>query len=222
MSFTCHQCGLEQVDGTAFCRQCGAPQIRVLAPEGAAGERTEPESEETQDVTTETAAGRIDRRLARSRALISAFAMIVPMALPPLAILFPIWMLLGGGLCVYLYLRRDAQAQLSLGEGARMGLMSGLLAFLLLTLLTGSGLAYEILIEHKAEQVLAPLREQIQHTLAANPDPQVTQLGQRFLTPDGMALLAIVSWLFLFLLFLVFCSLGGGLGAYWLGRRKNP
>src|SRR5512146_3268581 len=35
MEYSCHQCGTAVEEGTAFCPQCGAPQIRVASAQQA-------------------------------------------------------------------------------------------------------------------------------------------------------------------------------------------
>jgi hypothetical protein len=228
MPYPCYQCSAETPDGVVFCQQCGAPQIRVappaISPPNREDSTVEKESKLAERVVrSATADARsgvgVNRGLARSRALLSALTIVGLMLVPLLMLFFPLWMVLGGVLTVYLYFRKDAGAVLSLGEGARMGLMAGLIAFAIYSTLIGTGLAYDLLALHNGPQLMATLRSHVEQSIAANPNPQARQMAEQFRTPGGLALLLLLAWIFMFLLFLLLGSLGGMLGAWMFGRR---
>ena len=115
-------------EGTPFCPQCNAPQIRVIV-DGA----EQPTSYEAATRIL-THANRIEwphaLPAAATSGIISALLMLIPFAGLALG------MLAGGMLCVMLYRRRAPRAPLTSGMGARLGAVSGVLAFAVFSIFT--------------------------------------------------------------------------------------
>src|SRR5581483_3007886 len=120
-----------------FCRQCGAPQIRV----GQGGE--EPPAGEfagTQSSTAGTISAQppyasvnisINRRLARKQAALAGILVaiiIIFSSFSPWALLL---IALPGFLAVQLYYRNGPGQKISSGAGAGIGLLTGFIGFLI-------------------------------------------------------------------------------------------
>lgn len=161
----------------------------------------------------------LERKTARSSALIAAIVMVVVMLSPPLARLFLLWSLLGGGFAVYLFLRRrpNQQAPFPPGAGARMGALTGAVAFAIIAVLfIAEQLVANYVLHHN--EFMAEFRNRLQQAILANPDPQVHQMAHSLLTPQGMTTLLIAGLGLLFVIFLLLSSLGGLAAAAILGR----
>src|ERR1019366_2485675 len=115
------------------------------------------------------------------------------------------WLLGAGFVSVYMYRRRTGQS-LTPSNGARMGWMTGLFAFvILLVLLTtvvvaisDPGIASKLLSEMKARGA----------------DVNAEIMLEAFHSPSGIVQIVVVS----FVVFTLFPTLGGALGAKLLGR----
>jgi hypothetical protein len=125
----------------------------------------------------------------------------------PVVVLPIVWLLGAGFLSVYLYRRRTGQT-LTLGSGARMGWMTGLFAFLILLVLL-TMIVVAISDPSIASKLLAEMR-------ARGADVNAETMLEAFHSPAGIVQIVVVS----FLVFTVFPTLGGALGAKLLGRPR--
>lgn len=200
-------------DGTAFCRQCNAPQIRVMSASGA-----EP-AMAGEVVASPSYAGAAPNAIQWSHAfpatalagLIAALVMFTPLGV------FGIGMLAAGALAAVFYQRRNPAAHLTPGMGARLGLVSGTLGFGIFAILTSIGM----LVFRSGGQLRAALLQAIQQTAARNPDPQFQQTLDYLKSPSGLVLFMILALIATFFIFLILSSIGGALGALLLRRRAR-
>ena len=218
MEYPCHQCGAAVEQGTAFCPQCRAPQIRVAVPEivipsGIASDST---------VTSLPAyfGAPLTTRIEWSQALpatalaglITALLMMTPLAY------FGFGMLIGGSLSVVFYRRRVPAANVTPGMGARLGMVSGILGGGIFAALLSVGTT----LFHAWDNVRAKLIEVVEQTAARNPDPQTQQALEFFKSPDGIVLLLTTALIGALIAFVIFSGLGGALGAAFLRRKEHP
>ena len=112
--------------------------------------------------------------------------------------------------------RVEELAWLPGGLGARLGALAGTIGFAIYALF----FALDILLL-RSSTYRQLLRGMIEKMVERNPDPQVQQMLQWFLTPPGLATLVTMSLLFLFLLFLLLGTFGGALWAALTGRRPH-
>jgi len=204
--------------GTAFCPQCRAPQIRVAVPEivipsGIASDST---------VTSLPAyfGAPLTTRIEWSEALpatalaglITALLMMTPLAY------FGFGMLIGGSLSVVFYRRRVPVANVTPGMGARLGMVSGILGGGIFAALLSVGTT----LFHAWDSVRAKLIEVVEQTAARNPDPQTQQALEFFKSPDGIVLLLTTALIGALIAFVIFSGLGGALGAAFLRRKEHP
>ena len=203
--------------GTAFCPQCNAPQIRVavaeiLPPSGTISDSAIPP---LPAYFGSSLAPRIDWSQARPAtalaALIGAVLMITPFAGLGLG------MLIGGSLSVLFYRRRVPAARLTPGMGARLGMVTGVLGSACFAIV----LAVRTLLTHGWESVRADLIAGVEQAAARNPDPQTHQVVEFLKSPQGIVLLLIMALITTVIFFVIFSGLGGALGAALLRRRKE-
>ena len=204
--------------GTAFCPQCRAPQIRVAVPE------TVTPSGITYDPAVSSLpayfGAPLTTRIEWSQALpatalaglITAVLMMTPLAY------FGFGMLIGGGLSVVFYRRRIPVANVTPGMGARLGMVSGILGGGIFAALLSIG----TMLFHAWDSVRAKLIEVVEQTAARNPDPQAQQALEFFKSPEGIVLLLTTALIGALIAFVIFSGLGGALGAALLRRKEHP
>jgi hypothetical protein len=211
----CHRCGAAVDDGVPFCPQCNAPQIRVagadatthlgteIAPAPSAYPGSSPASTiQWSQALPATALG----------GLIAAMAMSIPLGA------FGLGMLAAGALSVVFYRRRNPAAQLTPAMGARLGAVSGALGFGIFAIL----ISIEVVVFRAGEDLRKTLLEAVRQSAARSPDPQAQQMLEYLKTPQGLALVMVLGLIVMFLIFLIFSSLGGAVGAALLRRKDRP
>jgi hypothetical protein len=207
----CHKCGAAVEDGTPFCKQCGAPQIRVagLEPQDAAVFSPIP-----------LPANADPRALQWSKALPSAaiagFVAAVLMLVPLGG--FGIGMMAAGSLSVLLYRRRDPIAELTPGMGGRLGAVTGGFGFAMFGIFT----AVEGLVFHSGGELHTALIEAVQQSAARTTDPQALQVLDYLKSPSGLALVMVMGLAVMLVAFVLFSSIGGAIAAFLVRRKPHP
>jgi hypothetical protein len=143
--------------------------------------------------------------------LIAAVLMFIPFAG------FGLGMAAAGVLAVLFYRRRTPVGEITTGMGARLGALSGTLGFGIFAVFT----AVELLVFHSGGELRAAMLEAIQQSAARSADPQAQQLLDYLKSPAGLALMMGVGLAVMFIVFLIFSSLGGALGAVLLRRKSR-
>lgn len=203
--------------GTAFCPQCRAPQIRVSIPETftASAIAADPALSVLPAYFASPLAARIEWSqglpATALAGLIAAVLMMTPLAG------FGLGMLIGGTLSVVFYRRRMPVAHVTPGMGARLGMVTGILGGGIFSALLSVG----IILFHAWDTVREKLVEVVEQTAARNPDPQAQQALQFFKSPEGIVLLLTTALIGTLLAFVVFSGLGGALGAALFRRKEH-
>jgi hypothetical protein len=217
VEYPCHQCGADVEQGTAFCPQCRAPQIRVAVPETAtlSGITSDPAVSSLPAYFGSPLTTRIEWSQALPATalagLIAAVLMMTPLAG------FGLGMLIGGSLSVVFYRRRIPVANVTPGMGARLGMVSGILGGGIFAALLSIG----TMLFHAWDGIRAKLIEVIEQTAARNPDPQAQQALEFFKSPEGIVLLLTTALIGTLMAFVIFSGLGGALGATLLRRKEH-
>lgn len=209
MEHACYKCGAAVEDGTAFCPQCNAPQIRVGLGDSDA-ERVAPS--ELSHHLAPPAKGTIQwsRALPASAlgGVIAALLMFIPLGA------FGLGMGAGGILAVLFYRRRTPGVDVTPGMGARIGLLTGALGFGIFAVFT----AMEVLVFHSGGELRAALLQAIQQSAARSSEPQAQQLLEYLKTPPGLALMMGLGLFLMLLVFLILSSIAGAITAALLRR----
>jgi hypothetical protein len=123
------------------------------------------------------------------------------------------WALLSGVLGAAMYARRMRPLPIVPGIGAKIGALTGVMGFLVVSLLTSAQL-----LTRGSGEFRALLQEQLRRSSAAA-DPAVQPWLDYFLSPSGMAVMMMASLFFTLVLFVGLSSVGG---AIWtkLGKRR--
>lgn len=122
--------------------------------------------------------------------------------IPVVNVLFPIWWLTAG-LCAVLLYRRLTGLSLSVKAGARLGSITGVLAFLSLVIIIGLTLALTG-------------NELFQQMIKQNPDA-----SQVLNNPPALVMAAVLALVILFAMVVGICAAGGALGARFAGRNAK-
>ena len=195
-------CGAQLPPDARFCHKCGKPQreedvpveeqpVVVLPP-------TPPVAVEPPPISFRNAtAVRVALATGIPMFLLSAVA-------GPLALAVPV---VGGFFAVYLYRRRTGE-KITVLAGARLGWISGIIVFTMLTIL----LTVTVLVLSQPELVQS-MRDQMAKMSSVSQE-ELTRNIDLLKTPSGLA----VAVLDAFLTYTVLTALGGAVGAKFLSR----
>ena len=140
--------------------------------------------------------------------VIAAILMIIPLGAS-----VGLGMLAAGFLSVLFYRRRVPNANPGPGTGARLGAVSGALAFVFFGLLTA--------LFRAGSEFRSALGQAVEQAAARNSDPQAQQLFEYLKTPQGLDLVLIMGVIMMLIVFLMVSSLGGAIGAAMLHRKDR-
>ncbi len=220
-------------EGVPFCPKCGAPQIRVAAPEGdepataplppgTPGEISPP----SQPVYgTQPAWGaipnfdpnRVNWRAALPGAVIAGLiGGAVSFVVGRYLLLFLLMLTLVGALAVRIY-RARTRGAVRPSMGARIGIFAGLFSFGLQAIaVIGMFTASRPLIQQNMREAMK--------LSSRNMDPQTLQvmndMVERMSTPEGMVAICLVILFVLFATTMIFTALGGAAGAAFFGKDR--
>jgi len=124
-------------------------------------------------------------------------------------LLLPIVFLAAGFLAVFIYSRRTGQTP-SIRSGARIGWITGIFSFMLLTILSTVQI---VAISSQGE-----LEKQFRSYLPAN-DPRAAVLQQHLSSPAVIAALVVFYLVFFFVIFTALPTIGGALGGKVLEKQ---
>jgi hypothetical protein len=157
---------------------------------------------------------RADARLTLRSALIAGVVAAglssIPLR-PALVFALPI----GGFLAVLLYRRQSpAREEPSLGVGFRLGVLSGLVAFVTF--------AFEALVLGGRSEFEDALLKAVRQAQARSADAQAREAMEYFLTPQGLVWMIILGLVFMAIIFVLLSGLGGAVSAALLRRKAPP
>jgi hypothetical protein len=135
-------------------------------------------------------------------AFLMSLAIMLMTMIPVVNVLSPVWWLVAGSGAVLLY-RRLTGLSLSVSAGARLGSLTGVLAFLSLVIIIGLTLAFTG-------------NEFVQEMVKQNPDA-----SQVLNNPPALALATALALVILFAMVVGMCAAGGALGARFAGRNAK-
>ena len=166
-------------------------------------------------------ANAIQWNLAWQGALLAGAGAAILTAIPFVSIGCCLWMLGAGALSVALYQRRMPGTMVAPGMGMRLGALAGAFAFMINAVVTTLSFVFF----RSSSNLRRAMQEQMEKQIASNPDPKAQELGHRIVdlmtTPQGVATLIVVGLMVMAVMFVLFCSVGGALGASMFGRRRE-
>jgi hypothetical protein len=204
-------CGAKLPDGARFCHKCGKPQFDLLPQEEPETVPAQPAAVAAEAEKPSPAAAAINLRnpfAVRTAFLAGGLAVLflnIPLP-PPLNILWLFVLIVGAGFwSVWLYHRRTG-AYLTAGNGARLGTMVGLFAFIIY-LVTFTLIL--LVIETGSMQEM--LRKGME---AQNNSPEMlAQFDSLMSSPGALAFMLVLVLTTAFFLLTILGAAGGALGA---------
>ena len=230
METTCSRCHQSVPSDSCYCPSCGLPQLVYAAEPGAIPPSSERWPEAVRDASS------IDWKPA-----IRAFLFVaVPVgfltsqfATAWLRALRNFWIASAAGCVVFLYMRSQRPAWITIGAGARMGLVTGLIAAWLAFGLSGASLFLTRVVYHQGDQIdsawteaVSDMDRQTQRMEAQMSIPynaaQAETQRKWMLSAEGRAGFQTVGLAWDCFLLTLFSAAGGAVGARMLGRRQRP
>ena len=202
-------CGAQLPPDARFCHKCGKPQYDypgldepepapVMLPVEVA---TLPQPPSVQFSAEIGFHNRLAVRIGFIAALTAVFVFLVPLPFPFLRLL--IAFVAGGFFAVFLYSRRTGQ-MLSIGSGARMGWITGIFSFTMLSVLFAV-----VMVKISNDGGLA---KYLLSQLPPN-DARSESVAQAFNDPAMLVVLVLLSLGMLFIVLTALPIIGGALGA---------
>jgi uncharacterized protein YqgC (DUF456 family) len=221
MELTCSRCHQTVQPGDCFCPVCGLPQL-VYSAEGSAGQgQAERWGEVTRDANT------VDWK----PAMRSSFALAIPAgvlcaALSRVGLVGLLLIPIAAAWVVALYMRRQRPAWITIGAGARIGLITGILGGWTAAFITGVTLYAMRFWMHQGNVFDDMWQNQInqgsQQLSTLGFDPQtVAATKLLMLSPEGRAASILFNLGLLTLVILALGVAGGALGARLLGPPRH-
>jgi hypothetical protein len=231
MEITCARCHQAVQAEDCFCPSCGLPQL-VYTAEAA-------NNPAPADRWTEVArdASMVEWKPAMRAAFLLALpAGLLSSGLSPVGFFGLIWMSAAAAWAVVLYVRGQGPAWITIGAGARIGLVTGLLAAWFAFSISGGTLFVERFILHHSGQIDSDWKSRVEMSQqmtkqwavelepsdAAQAQTLRTQVQSWMLSPWGHAGIEVFSLAFNAVFLLFFAAGGGALGARVLARARRP
>jgi hypothetical protein len=232
MDITCSRCHQTVQADNCYCPNCGMPQL-VYAAEGTPG-LAQPEM--LHGIVRD--ASMVDWKAAlRSVLLLGVPAGFLSSGVSPLWLFSLFWMAGAASLAVTLYMRNQRPAWITMGAGARIGLVTGLLSGWIALAVGGSWLFFERFVLHHDAQLESSYKTYVtdvfqqgsQQALAgmaasdaAKVQPVYAQIQNWIVSPEGHAGMWTLAFAINSIFLLLFAIGGGVLGARMVGRRRQP
>jgi hypothetical protein len=225
MEATCNRCHQGIPAESCYCPTCGLPQI-VYSSEDAA----QPAAADRWSGTVKDAGSVEWKPALRVVFLLAVPAGLLSCAGTPSIFLSPIWMAAAAGWAVTLYMRQQRPAWITMWAGARIGLVTGLLAgwFAFVASCASLYAIRNVFGEGKAldEQWQAQAAQLSQQSQAMSVDATSAAMSKWFiglmLSAEGRAGLILFLLLMFEAAFVVFAAAGGALGARLTARPRQP
>ncbi len=227
MEITCNRCHQPVTRESCFCPTCGLPQLVYSTEEESTPGEPESRTEAARDANS------VDWKPAlRTAVMLAIPAGLLSCGISPVGILGLFWMSAAEAWAVTIYVRGQRAAWITMSAGARIGLVTGMIAGALAFAVSGSALFVERFALHQAGSIDAGWRVQVE---ASNQMTQqlMTQMGMvdqaqlqaqktLMLSPEGHAGIETFGLVSNMLFLLVFASAGGAMGARVLARSRRP
>jgi hypothetical protein len=229
MEITCTRCHQAIEDGSTYCAMCGLPQLVYQAEAGAGVAQPEKRTEPVRDAASiawKTAMS-ISAKLAVPAGTVLAFFFLYSIVNESsfLGLLF--LMAAAAAWVVAIYKRNQKPAWITIGAGARIGLVTGIMSAWTATAICGLLMfgarywfGYGVFIDGFWTKYVAQMTE-VWSAIGLDA-PTVAVLKANALTPQGRAEASLSMTGGLASALLVFAIAGGALGARFLARPRQP
>jgi len=227
MEITCNRCHQAILAENCYCPGCGLPQLVYTVDDTAGQDQPERWQEAARDASA------VDWKPAMRAALMLAIpAGLLSSGLSPVGILGLFWMAAAAAWAVALYLRSQRPAWITIGAGARIGLVTGLLAGWLAFGISGGALFVDRFVLHQSSKIDAEwktrvdqsqqMTQQLASQMGVSDAAQAEAQKAWMLSPWGHAGIEVFGFASNCLFLLFFAAGGGALGARLMVRNRRP
>ena len=224
MEITCNRCHQAVLVENSYCPACGLPQLLYGADAPVAGQ---PQPEGWGEAVRD--AGSVDWKPALRAALLLAIpAGVLSFGLSVVGLLGFVWMAVAGAWAVAIYMRSQRPAWITIGAGARIGLVTGLLGAWAAAATMSAWLFVMRFFLHWGKGMddfwQSQFIEKVSQQWATSGIDAQTILATKALlnSPEGRGGVTFSVMLFLVLALVAFAAAGGALGARLMGRTRQP
>ncbi len=214
MDYNCNRCGTAVAEGTPFCPQCGAPQIRVNVgspdpatppfPPGTPAEMQPPAEPVWPPYAGSPDATVIHWGEALPLAVTSGVVAAVLSSLPILGILFIVWAAAAGSWTTSKYHKTIPLTVMTGSVGARLGALAGLVGGVLYG---GIFVAFILLRPGFRSGFIEEMERR------AGSQPEAQEVLRLMTSPEGFATLITGMMVLLVVIFVISGAIGGALAA---------
>jgi hypothetical protein len=223
MEETCNRCHQTVLEGNCYCAACGLPQI-VYSAENVTGQgQPERLSQPVRDAAS------IDWHAGlRLAVFVAVPAGIVCSLLSPVSALALLVLPWTSAWVVGLYMHSQRPAWITIGAGARLGLVTGIVAAWVSAAASGAGLYAARYWFHSGNVIdgfwdMVVNVQLVQKWTEKGVDAHtIASTRVLWLSPEGRSAAVLSMLLMLTATVLAFSTAGGALGARFLGRRRRP
>jgi DNA-directed RNA polymerase, subunit E'''' len=222
MEINCSRCHQAMQGDSCFCPVCGLPQLVYSADDAAAQSQPERWTEAVRDASSVAW-----KPALRSALLLAVPAGILSNMLSPVSILGMPIMAVAGAWVVLLYMRSQRPAWITIGAGARIGLVTGILGGWTSAATTAITLFAMRFWLHQGKLYddfwQASIKQVNQAWVSWGIDSQsIADMQRMMLPPEGPAAFLVGELCMLAAMLLIFSVAGGAVGARLLARRRRP
>ena len=222
MEVNCTRCHQTMPEDSCFCPVCGLPQLVYSAENNGGQSQPERWNEAVRDASSVAW-----KPVLRSALLLAIPAGILSNMLSPVSIFGMPMMAIAGAWVVLLYMRSQRPAWITIGAGARIGLVTGILGGWTAAATTGITLFAMRFWFHQGrfyDNLWDTLTQQMnQQWVSMGVDSQtIAQMKQMLIPPEGRAAWLLAALTMLAMVLLLFAVAGGAIGARLLARRRRP
>jgi uncharacterized protein YqgC (DUF456 family)/ribosomal protein L40E len=214
MDQVCHRCSATLEPEVYYCPECGAPQIRYVAEEGAAAQSIPGAGVNIQASATGAGTGVSWKMAIRVAALVGTAVGILSALQAAGSVL---WVAVGAVVAMGIYHRRRPLTRLAPRIGARVGALLGLIAATVAFSTNAVLLVVQRYGLHQGNAIDTQLTSIVKQAAAraATMDPQapVASFTHFWLSAEGRIGLILLTMAFLSVLIVLFAIAGGVLGA---------
>jgi hypothetical protein len=236
---TCQRCHETLREADRYCPSCGLPQLIYIAAEAPlvlVGDGVAPDQIGASGGLNGLAGGIAWRPAFKAAAMLAIPAGVLCSGLTPIGQSMGLLWILGASVwAVSLYFKRVRPGWLSMGAGARIGLVTGLFASWLTLSVNGIALWVARFVMHQGGQMDSLWATEVQNSLqlsqqmvsqmgmTAAQAAQSTQLSRTWmLSAEGQAGIALSTFLGGAAFLIFFAVIGGALGARLVAQPRRP
>jgi hypothetical protein len=227
MEISCNRCHQPVPNQSCYCPACGLPQLVYASEEGEGGPaQTDRWTEAVRDAS----------QVEWKRALRASIALAIPVGLlcgfMPVAILGMIAVGAAAAWAVSLYVRHQEPPWITMSAGARIGLVTGLIAGWLAFGAAGAGLYAERYVFHQGSEMDRIWKMQLEESDQIVQrvtsqwgvyDAAQAQAQKQFeLSPEGHAGVVLFGMMATVVALLLSAMAGGAIGARMMARSRRP